>query len=67
MFLGLCVQRVDVFALSPSQRQAFFINIYNVLVIHAIALYGHPPTAAKRWVFFSYVRSQCTLGGGAGM
>jgi Protein of unknown function, DUF547 len=57
MVIVCWLQRVNVFKLSPAERTAFFINVYNALVIHAIALYGHPPTSYRRYVFFGWVSS----------
>ena len=37
------LKRVDVSSLTREQKMAFFINIYNALVIHAFVVRG-PPT-----------------------
>nr|XP_043606972.1 uncharacterized protein LOC122578965 [Erigeron canadensis] len=39
------LQRVDVSTLSVSERLAFFINLHNAMVIHAIISIGHPGAA----------------------
>jgi hypothetical protein len=36
------LHRVDVSTLSPEQKLAFFINLYNLMMIHAIIILGHP-------------------------
>ena len=53
------LQRVNVFALSQPERVAFFINVYNALVIHAIALHGHPTSSLSRHGFFDAVSAGC--------
>jgi hypothetical protein len=56
-FTLLCAvsQRVNVFAMPIEEQQSFFINIYNALVIHATVVFGHPESAYRRMLFFSYV------------
>lgn len=34
------LQRVDVALLSREEKMAFFINIYNAIVVHALAEFG---------------------------
>nr|GEX08746.1 glutaredoxin-related protein [Tanacetum cinerariifolium] len=38
-------QRVDISTLSDSERLAFFLNLHNAMVIHAIISIGHPGDA----------------------
>lgn len=51
------VQCVDVFNLSMVERKAFFINLYNVLIIHGLVVFGHPDSMWQRSNFFSKVQS----------
>jgi len=56
------LQRVDVEKLTDDERLAFFINIYNVLVIHATVERGGAPTNDyQRYKFFS--RTSYLIGG----
>jgi hypothetical protein len=51
---ALELQRVDVSTLTREEKLAFFINIYNALVIHVTAVLGHGPTTlAVRRHFFT--------------
>ena len=43
MRLSAELKRVDLSQLLPPQKIAFFINVYNALVIHAFVIQG-PPT-----------------------
>lgn len=36
------LQRVDISTLSVSERLAFFLNLHNAMVIHAVISIGHP-------------------------
>eukprot|EP00897_Mesotaenium_endlicherianum_P006562 jgi/Mesen1/5934/ME000301S05070 len=57
------LQRLDLAALSRGEKLAFFVNIYNALVVHATALLGHgPENALQRASFFT---SYCYVMGGA--
>ncbi|XP_023325564.1 uncharacterized protein LOC111699192 [Eurytemora carolleeae] len=49
------LQRVDVSTLSEDEKLAFFINIYNVLVIHVTVERGVPGSLYQRYKFFSSV------------
>jgi hypothetical protein len=54
------LQRVDIAKLSPDGRLAFFINIYNALVIHGQVRRGIPTSFMPRLRFFwctSYIIS----------
>eukprot|EP00898_Chlorokybus_atmophyticus_P007652 jgi/Chlat1/7889/Chrsp66S09179 len=46
------LQRVDLFALDRKQKMAFFINLYNALVIHATVIKGTPSNPLQRIQFF---------------
>ncbi|KAJ0966817.1 hypothetical protein J5N97_023734 [Dioscorea zingiberensis] len=46
------LQRVDIFTLSADERMAFFLNLYNAMVIHAVIKIG-PPGLIDRRAFFS--------------
>lgn len=47
------LHRVDVELLSPDEKLAFFLNLYNAMVIHAITRIGHPGGLIDRRLFFS--------------
>ncbi|XP_065177247.1 uncharacterized protein LOC135807139 [Sycon ciliatum] len=49
------LQRCDVATLDSRQRTAFFINIYNVLVMHATTQFDSPKTAWDRFKFFNSI------------
>ncbi|XP_039135129.1 uncharacterized protein LOC120272372 [Dioscorea cayenensis subsp. rotundata] len=46
------LQRVDIFALTTDEKMAFFLNLYNAMVIHAVIRLG-PPGLIDRRAFFS--------------
>lgn len=46
------LQRVDVLALSQHERLAFFMNLYNAMVIHAGIRIGRPEGVIDRRAFF---------------
>ena len=45
--------QVDILSLSRNDQRAFWINVYNVLVIHATAVKGWPSSPLQRKSFFS--------------
>lgn len=47
------LQRVNLNSLSREERMAFFINVYNALVIHATCVFGTPKNTLERLDFFS--------------
>ena len=47
------LQRVDIESMTEEEKLAFFINIYNVLVIHATVEKGAGTTNYTRYKFFS--------------
>ncbi|XP_071702727.1 uncharacterized protein [Rutidosis leptorrhynchoides] len=53
------LQRVDISTLLVSERLAFFINLHNAMVVHAVISIGHPgPAVIERRAFntdFVYV------------
>lgn len=56
------LQRVDLESLSREEKLAFFINLYNMMAIHAILTWGHPVGALERRKFFGdfkYVIGGC--------
>ncbi|XP_037089128.1 uncharacterized protein LOC119109561 [Pollicipes pollicipes] len=55
------LQRVDILGLSRPEKLAFFINVYNALVIHGNIATGHPKNVWQRWKFFN--RTAYVLGG----
>ena len=42
------LQKVDVTALSREERMAFFINIYNAVVVHALVVFGPASNLRQR-------------------
>eukprot|EP00240_Pyramimonas_obovata_P000549 CAMPEP_0118922860 /NCGR_PEP_ID=MMETSP1169-20130426/1626_1 /TAXON_ID=36882 /ORGANISM="Pyramimonas obovata, Strain CCMP722" /LENGTH=537 /DNA_ID=CAMNT_0006863787 /DNA_START=279 /DNA_END=1892 /DNA_ORIENTATION=+ len=50
------LQRVDLFQMSREELIAFYINVYNMLVIHATVVRGPPQNTAERLSFFSSIR-----------
>lgn len=49
------LSRVNIEAASREEKVAFFINIYNALVIHAYVEIGPPTNMWQRYKFFNYV------------
>ncbi|CAL0317893.1 unnamed protein product [Lupinus luteus] len=46
------LQRVEVWDLCREDKLAFFINLYNMMTIHAILVWGHPAGALERRKLF---------------
>ncbi|WJX62994.1 hypothetical protein P8452_47927 [Trifolium repens] len=46
------LQRVEIFDLSRQDTIAFFLNLYNMMTIHAILVWGHPAGALERRKLF---------------
>uniref|UniRef100_A0A0D9WNG6 DEP domain-containing protein n=1 Tax=Leersia perrieri TaxID=77586 RepID=A0A0D9WNG6_9ORYZ len=56
------LQRVEIHELSREEKLAFFINIYNMMAIHALVTCGHPAGPLDRRKFFGdfkYVIGGC--------
>ncbi|XP_026767433.1 uncharacterized protein zgc:152951 isoform X1 [Pangasianodon hypophthalmus] len=53
--LAVYLQRVELLSLSHEERLAFFINVYNALVIHGYLRLGFPKNMWQRYRFFNYV------------
>ncbi|XP_047225605.1 uncharacterized protein zgc:152951 isoform X1 [Girardinichthys multiradiatus] len=53
--LAIQLQRVELLSLSREEKLAFFINIYNALVIHGYMRLGAPTNMWQRYKFFNYV------------
>ncbi|RDD47850.1 Glutaredoxin-1 [Trichoplax sp. H2] len=49
------LQRVNVATLSKEEKLAFFINIYNALIVHANITVGPPVTVWQRYRYFNTV------------
>ena len=45
------LQKVDIALLNQEERMAFFINIYNAVVVHALAVFGPASNLQQRWGF----------------
>lgn len=48
------LKRVDLNNLSRDEKIAFFVNIYNALLIHAFVVLGPPTNNLKRYRFFNH-------------
>jgi len=48
-------QKLDITSMNTSQKKAFFINLYNLMVLHAFAQVGIPQTSFRRMSFFDTV------------
>lgn len=46
------LQRVDLSVLSVDESMAFFLNLYNAMVIHAVIKIGRPEGVIDRRAFF---------------
>mmetsp|Transcript_869 Transcript_869/g.2685 ORF Transcript_869/g.2685 Transcript_869/m.2685 type:complete len:544 (+) Transcript_869:814-2445(+) len=55
------LQKVELSYLDRRELMAFFINIYNALVVHGMVLFGPAESTIKRLQWFSQVRY--TIGG----
>ncbi|KAJ8253154.1 hypothetical protein GJAV_G00209720 [Gymnothorax javanicus] len=53
--MAVQLQRVDLLGLSDAEKLAFFINIYNALVIHGNVQRGAPKNTWQRYQFFNCV------------
>ncbi|XP_022596655.1 uncharacterized protein LOC111218571 isoform X2 [Seriola dumerili] len=53
--LAIQLQRLELLSLSREEKLAFFINIYNALVIHGYLRMGPPTNMWQRYRFFNYV------------
>lgn len=47
------LHRVDILALSSDEKLAFFLNLYNAMVIHSLIRGGRPKGVIDRRSFFS--------------
>ncbi|KAK8526130.1 hypothetical protein V6N13_017192 [Hibiscus sabdariffa] len=47
------LQRVDLQLLTPDEKLAFFLNLFNAMVIHAVVTIGHPDGILNRRAFFN--------------
>ncbi|KAM7463318.1 hypothetical protein LguiA_031439 [Lonicera macranthoides] len=47
------LHRVNIFELSADEKLAFFLNLHNAMVIHAVIRIGHPDGAIERRSFYS--------------
>ncbi|XP_062101403.1 uncharacterized protein LOC133807231 [Humulus lupulus] len=50
------LQRVELQEMTREEKLAFFINLYNMMAIHAILLWGHPAGALERRRLFGDFR-----------
>eukprot|EP01080_Neovahlkampfia_damariscottae_P005926 gene5926-9756_t len=49
------LQRVDIVIMDKNEKKAFFLNLYNSMVIHGLIHYGSPKNSAQRNRFFNSV------------
>ncbi|KAK2978582.1 hypothetical protein RJ640_006701 [Escallonia rubra] len=57
------LQRVNLHDMPREEKLAFFVNLYNMMTIHAILVWGHPAGALERRKLlgdFKYVIGGCT-------
>lgn len=57
------LQRVDLPDIPREEKLSFFINLYNMMTIHAILVWGHPSGTLERRRLqgdFKYVIGGCT-------
>uniref|UniRef100_A0A7S4DQC3 DUF547 domain-containing protein n=1 Tax=Lotharella globosa TaxID=91324 RepID=A0A7S4DQC3_9EUKA len=50
------LQKCDPSILSREERMAFFINIYNTLIVHAMVVRGPPKDFAARLLFYGEIK-----------
>lgn len=48
------LRRVDPSGLAESNRKAFFLNVYNALLLHAFAVMGRPQSLMERMNLYSH-------------
>ncbi|XP_060785899.1 uncharacterized protein zgc:152951 [Neoarius graeffei] len=53
--LVVALQHVELLCLSHDERLAFFINVYNAMVIHGYLRFGFPKNMWQRYRFFNFV------------
>lgn len=46
------LQRAELFEMPREEKLSFFINLYNMMAIHAILVFGHPSGALERRNYF---------------
>ncbi len=46
------LQRVQLAGLNDDELMAFFVNLYNILCLHAYVEHGPPSSFWRRWIFF---------------
>ncbi|KAK6242500.1 hypothetical protein QUC31_013805 [Theobroma cacao] len=61
LILARDLQRINLQLLSPDERLAFFLNLYNAMVIHAVISIGHPEGLLDKRAF--YCDFQYVVGG----
>jgi hypothetical protein len=52
------LQKVDLTTLNSKEKLAFFINIYNMLVIHGHVIHGIPESGLQRYQFYNNTKYQ---------
>ncbi|KAL3141127.1 hypothetical protein ABBQ38_003478 [Trebouxia sp. C0009 RCD-2024] len=50
------LQKVEIAPLDREERMAFFINIYNAVVVHALAVFGPASNLQQRLTFFNSIK-----------
>ena len=54
------LKQVDVSTLTESERTAFFLNLYHVMIAHAFLVLG-PPDSTFKWIsYFNTIAYQCS-------
>lgn len=49
------LQTIDLSNLNESQRMAFFLNLYHIMILHGSLLYGPPPVWNQWHAFFNHI------------
>ena len=52
--IATAIQSLNLDSLDFSEKTSFFLNLYNLLVIHAFVVIGPPTTAAQRLHFYNH-------------
>lgn len=52
------LQKVDLTTINSKEKLAFFINVYNMLVIHGHVVFGIPSSSMERHKFYNGAKYQ---------
>jgi hypothetical protein len=54
------LKQVDVSALTETERTAFFLNLYHVMIVHAFLVLGPPDSTFKWMSYFNTISYECS-------